>query len=290
MPYEQYQAHPPGRQTLVGRLVEARPFSVADLDESSRRPFGLIPGDRNYKPGRWDVGDLQAEVDRLADGEPLSDQDRHDLLLQIGLRGQDVRLPRKGIAFSCEACGENDHVRPQSQPRVVAVPWVFFPDGERVSTAMQATSSDVGDRLAISPYHDGWAGYRLLVVCAGCLRSHRGKRGLQCCAHEEPEAGHKWWRCDEVARGRDFCAEHSDRPAQYRREKGRARRAPANVPALVAEVTPEELSGPAVLLLNHRIEAAKAAGAATQLEDLKRDQQRVREAIERIVALEERGD
>jgi hypothetical protein len=97
---------------------------------------------------------------------------------------------------------------------------------------MRAVSTDVGDRLRIIDYREGWAGYHVLVVCAACARSQQGKRGLQRCWHEEQE-GDTWSRCDQVARGTDFCVEHAKRRARYRREAGQqSRRAQANVPYL----------------------------------------------------------
>jgi hypothetical protein len=203
--------------------------TVADRPESSR--------------------DLQALVGWLANGAGNDQRLRQDLLLQLGLvrdrlRERGVRLPRAGIAFTCEACGEEGRVYPQSGPWVAFVPWVWFPDDERLEVAMGSVSADIGDRLFVDdrPHRGGWAGYRRLVACVACMRSHReGKRGLQRCWHEEAIPGHDWWRCDRLAQvGGDYCEEHASRPAQHRRERGQARRADGNVQLLAARFTIQE--------------------------------------------------
>jgi len=250
---------------------------VRNLGESCRLPPNLPQsGDPNYVLGPWDIEDLQGAVDGLARGEVVADQHRHDVLLQVGVRGQDVRLPRAGVAFTCEACGNDGRVHGQSGPRIIPVQWVWFADSEHAEIAMRAVSTDVGDRLYVEPYGDGWAGYRLLVVCASCARSHRGKRGLQRCWHEEPsdDAGGQWWRCQEVVVSRDFCGLHASRSARHRRDTAVARRASAQVPRLGADATPAELltglwgAAPELLALAREIRDVKAGNAS--LESLQR--------------------
>lgn len=110
-----------------------------------------------------------------------------------------LRIPRAGIPYRCEACGE--HARVASGRARIVRPVLWAPHWI------------LEDKITIKGGSHGEC-YALIVCCEKCRR-----RELKRC-HDEQYDGFEgcWQRCSELAIGSRYCALH--RSAEAERERG----------------------------------------------------------------------